>query len=55
MAKRIFLTGASAGIGLAIAKALTAAGCEVWGTSRRMDRLPADLARFHPVALDLKR
>ncbi len=53
MSKRIFLTGASAGIGLAIAQALTAAGCEVWGTSRRVDRLPGDLARFHPVALDL--
>lgn len=53
MAKRIFLTGASAGIGLAIARALTAAGCEVWGTSRRVDRLPGDLPRFHPVALNL--
>lgn len=53
MTKRIFLTGASAGIGLATARVLTAAGCEVWGTARRVDRLPADLPRFHPVALDL--
>ncbi len=53
MAKRILITGASAGIGLAIARALTAAGCEVWGTSRRLERLPIDLPRFHPVALDL--
>ena len=53
MSKRVFLTGASAGIGLATARALTAAGCEVWGTSRRVDRLPTDLPRFHPVALDL--
>ncbi len=50
---RVFLTGASSGIGLATARALTAAGHEVWGTSRRLDRLPADLPRFHPVALDL--
>ncbi len=53
MARRIFLTGASAGIGLATARALVAAGCQVWGTSRRVDRLPADLPGFHPVALDL--
>ena len=53
MTKRIFLTGASAGIGLATARSLTAAGCEVWGTSRRVERLPTDLPGFHPVALDL--
>lgn len=51
--KRVFLTGASAGIGLATARALVAAGCEVWGTARDVQRLPADLAGFHPVALDL--
>ena len=50
--KRVFLTGASAGIGLATARALTAAGCEVWGTSRDVSRLPGDLPGFHPVALD---
>ena len=50
--KRIFLTGASSGIGLAIAKACTAKGYEVWGTARNLERLPA-LPRFHPVALDL--
>ncbi len=53
MSKRVFLTGASAGIGLAIAQALAAAGCKVWGTSRRVDRLPVGLPGFHPVALDL--
>ncbi len=53
MVKRVFLTGASAGIGLATARALTAAGCEVWGTARQIDRLPTGLPRFHPVALDL--
>jgi NAD(P)-dependent dehydrogenase (short-subunit alcohol dehydrogenase family) len=50
--ERVFLTGASAGIGRATALALLAAGHEVWGTSRRIERLPqAD--RFHPVVLDL--
>ena len=52
-AARVFLTGASSGIGLATARVLTAAGHEVWGTSRRLERLPTDLPRFHPVALDL--
>ena len=52
-AKRVFLTGASAGIGLAIARTLCAAGCEVWGTARRVDRLPGGLRGFHPLALDL--
>src|SRR5262249_13767209 len=50
--KRIFLTGASSGIGLAIAKLLVAKGHEVWGTSRSLERLPAML-HFHPVRLDL--
>ena len=50
--KRVFLTGASAGIGLATARALSAAGHEVWGTSRDVSRLPVDLTGFHPVALD---
>ena len=53
MPKRIFLTGASAGIGLAITRALLAAGCEVWGTARDTSRLPIGLPQFHPVALDL--
>lgn len=54
MAKRVFLTGASAGIGLATARALSAAGCEVWGTARDVSRLPRDLPGFRPVALDLE-
>lgn len=50
--KRIFLTGASAGIGLATAKLLAERGDEVWGTSRDRARIPA-LPRLHAVELDL--
>ncbi|MGH8100477.1 MAG: SDR family NAD(P)-dependent oxidoreductase [Chthoniobacterales bacterium] len=50
--KHIFVTGASAGIGLAIAKALSDRGDEVWGTSRNPARVPK-LPRLHPVQLDL--
>ncbi|MFL6537051.1 MAG: SDR family oxidoreductase [Chthoniobacterales bacterium] len=50
--KRIFLTGASSGIGRAIAETLTNSGHEVWATSRDPSRLP-QLNNFHPIALDL--
>ena len=50
--KKVFLTGASSGIGLAIAKALIARGDEVWGTSRNLIRLEP-LMGIHPVRLDL--
>lgn len=50
--KRIFLTGASSGIGLAIAKSLSANGEEIWGTARNVGRIPA-LPGLHRVALDL--
>lgn len=53
--RKVFLTGASAGIGLATARALTAAGCGVWGSARNKERLPVDLTGFHPVELDLNR
>lgn len=52
MMKRVFLTGASSGIGLAIAELLVAQGYEVWGTSRNLERLPK-LPRLHGVLLDL--
>jgi short-subunit dehydrogenase len=49
---KIFLTGASSGIGRAIARTLCAEGHEVWGTSRDPSRLPSS-SRLHPVRLDL--
>jgi short-subunit dehydrogenase len=51
--KRVFLTGASSGIGLATTEALLVRGHEVWGTSRDPDNL-ARRERFHPVRLDLR-
>ena len=50
--RRVFLTGASSGIGLAIAKLLVEEGHEVWGTSRNLERIPK-MPRCHPVRLDL--
>ncbi len=52
MNKRIFLTGASSGIGRATAELLVRQGHEVWGSSRNLARLPV-LTGLHPVALDL--
>src|SRR3979490_787647 len=51
--KRIFLTGASSGIGRAIADELIAHGHEVWGTSRDLSRIQ-NTTRLHPVKLDLR-
>ena len=50
--KKVFLTGASSGIGLSIAKLLVAQGHEVWGTSRNLERIPK-MPRWHGVRLDL--
>ncbi len=52
MTRKIFLTGASSGIALAIAEALVARGEKVWGTSRNLIRLE-DVRGVHPVRLDL--
>src|SRR5262249_61343855 len=50
--KRVFLTGASSGIGRAIAQALLARGDEIWGTSRNLERIPK-MPRWHAIRLDL--
>ena len=50
--RRVFLTGASSGIGLAIAKSLLDEGHEVWGTSRNLERIPK-MPRLHAIRLDL--
>ncbi len=50
--KRVFITGASSGIGLAMATLLVAEGHEVWGTSRKLERIPK-MPRWHAVRLDL--
>jgi len=50
--QRIFITGASSGIGLLTARTLCGLGHLVWGTSRTPGNLPA-IERFHRVVLDL--
>lgn len=50
--KNILVTGASSGIGLAIAELLLEHGHEVWSTSRNPERIPK-MSRVHPIRLDL--
>ena len=50
--KKLFITGASSGIGLAIANLVVAQGHEVWGTSRNLERIPK-MPQWHAVRLDL--
>ena len=50
--KRVFITGASSGIGLSTAKLLVAEGHEVWGTSRNLERIPK-MPRWRAIRLDL--
>lgn len=49
---RVLVTGASSGVGRAVAAHLLSRGYEVWGTSRDPRRL-SDLEGLHPTALDL--
>jgi short-subunit dehydrogenase len=51
--KRVFLTGASSGIGLATVHALLAQGHEVWGTARDPGRIP-EIPHLHRMQLDLR-
>ena len=50
--KTVLVTGASAGIGKAIAIALISAGYDVWGTSRNLSRLES-IPGLKPLQLDL--
>jgi len=52
---RAFITGASSGIGLSLARQLLADGVQVWGSSREAARLRelAVYPHFHPVTLEL--
>lgn len=51
----LFITGASAGIGAAVAQRFLDEGWRVWGTARDLSRLKGLSAHtnFHPVVLDL--
>ena len=51
MKKVILVTGASSGLGLACAKALSAQGHTVYGTSRNIGRVSD--AAFHPLQMDV--
>jgi NADP-dependent 3-hydroxy acid dehydrogenase YdfG len=54
--RRALVTGASAGIGAATARALARAGAELWLVARRAERLQAlasELGRAHVLALDI--
>jgi serine 3-dehydrogenase len=57
--KTVLITGATAGIGEACARAFVAAGWKVVGTGRRVERLQAladelGADRFHPCAYDMR-
>src|SRR5689334_9370107 len=54
--RRALVTGASAGIGAAIARSLSAAGAELWLVARRAEKLQAlasELGSAHALPLDV--
>lgn len=55
--KKVLITGASSGIGAAIALTLAEQGCQVWGTTRHLDKvatLPAELKeKVNFLAMDV--
>lgn len=53
MPRRILVTGASSGIGLAITEKLLATGNEVWGIARRLQEKKH--SRFYPYSIDLSK
>jgi len=59
MSKTIFITGATAGIGMAAARKFVGEAWQVVGTGRRRDRLDALAgqlgASFHPLPLDMEK
>ncbi len=62
MTERCLLTGASSGIGAALARKLAARGVEVWLAARRLDALDAEVEAIrkaggvaHSVALDISK
>ena len=57
MRETVFLTGASSGIGEAIAEALLADGAAVYGIGRDFDKTDPKVTShpsFHAIALDLR-
>ena len=55
----VLITGASSGMGAALARKMVARGAEVWLAARRLDRLEALVtelgAKAHAVAIDVRR
>ena len=50
--KTLFVTGASAGLGLAMARKALSEGCEVWGMRRNAGAIPAPIHALGGDACD---